>query len=174
MKVDVEWTPPMLFEGLAESQAQAIMASRRDGGVPAGPSPMETVLMGLCACAGMDVVEILEKMRANLADLHIEADAERAPAPPRVFTKIHLRFRLWGAGLAQEQAERAIALSLDRYCSVGAMLRSTAQLTHEVIIRPAEEIDRGERLRPAARIRASAKRAPRAGQPPARSPRRRR
>lgn len=163
MKVDVEWTPPMLFEGLAESQAQAIMASRRGGAVPAGPSPMETVLMGLCGCAGMDVVEILEKMRASLADLHIEADAERAPAPPRVFTKIHLRFRLWGAGLTQEQAERAVALSLDRYCSVGAMLRSTAQLTHEVIVRPAE-----------ARIRASAKRAPRAGQPPARSPRPRR
>lgn len=174
MKVDVEWTPPMLFEGLAESQAQTVMASRRDGDVPAGPSPMETVLMGLCACSGMDVVEILEKMRANLADLHIEADAERAPEPPRVFTKIHLRFRLWGAGLTREQAERAVALSLETYCSVAAMLRSTAQITAEVIVRPAEDVERADRVRPAARRGASPRRGRRAARQPARSPRPRR
>jgi putative redox protein len=142
MRVDVEWTPPMLFEGVAESQAQAVMEPRREGRVPAGPSPMETVLMALCGCAGVDVVEILEKMRANLTDLHIEADAERAPEPPRVFTKIHLRFRLWGAGLTREQAERAVRLSLEKYCSVAAMLRSTAAITHEVIVRPAEPVSR--------------------------------
>jgi putative redox protein len=164
MKVAVEWTPPMLFEGLAESQAQAVMASRRDGEVPAGPSPMETVLMGLCACAGMDVVEILEKMRAKLANLHIEANAERAAEPPRVFTKIHLRFRLWGAGLTRGQAERAVALSLEKYCSVAAMLRSTAQITSEVVVRPAEEDERPASpgpARPAARRPARSPRPPR-------------
>lgn len=174
MKVDVEWTPPMLFEGLAESQAQAVMASRRAGEVPAGPSPMETLLMALCACAGMDVVEILEKMRANLADLHIEADAERAPDPPRVFTKIHLRFQMWGAGLTREQGERAVSLSLEKYCSVGAMLRSTAQISAEVVVRPAEEVDQADRIRPAARAVPAPRRAPRAGRRPARSPRPRR
>ncbi len=135
MKVNVEWTPPMLFEGLAESQAQAIMEDRpTDGAVPAGPSPMETLLMALCACAGIDVVEILQKMRAPLADLHVEADAERASEPPRVFTKVHLRFRVWGQGLAREQVERAVNLSIDKYCSIAGMVKQTAQITHETIL----------------------------------------
>jgi len=134
MKVAVEWTPPMRFDGLAESQARAVMEARGEGRAPAGPSPMETVLMALCGCSGIDVVEILEKMRANLAGLSIEADAERAPEPPRVFTKIHLRYRLRGAGLTQAQAERAVRLSLDRYCSVAAMLRRTAEVSVEVAV----------------------------------------
>ena len=145
MKVDVAWTPPMLFEGLAESQAQAIMEPRRAGAIPAGPTPVETVLIALCACSGIDVVEILDKMRANLADLHVQADAERAPEPPRVFTKIHLRYRLGGAGLTREQAERAVQLSLEKYCTVAAMLRGTAALTYEVFVRPAEEVSEEDR-----------------------------
>lgn len=136
MKVNVEWSPPALFEGLAESQAQAVMSERpTDGEVPPGPSPMETVLMALCSCAGIDIVAILQKMRAPLADLHIEADAERSPDPPRVFTRIHLRFHVWGEGLAREQVERAVALSVDKYCSVAAMLKQTAPLTYEILLR---------------------------------------
>jgi putative redox protein len=136
MKVNVEWTPPTRFEGLSESQAQTVIAERpKVGEVPPGPSPMETVLMALCSCAGLDIVEILQKMRAPLANLHIEADAERASDPPRVFTKIHLRFHVWGEGLAREQVQRAVNLSLDKYCSVAGMVRETAQITHEIILR---------------------------------------
>lgn len=113
MKVDVEWTPPMRFEGLSQGQAQAVMEPRRDGAAQAGPSPMETVLMALCGCSGIDVVEILQKMRANLVDL------------------------LWGQGLAREQVERAVQLSLDKYCSVAAMLRSTADISYDIILEEA-------------------------------------
>ena len=134
MKVEVEWTPPMRFEGLSQSRARTVMESRADGTAPAGPSPVESVLMALCACSGVDVVEILQKMRANLADLRIEADAERAPEPPRVFTKIHMRFRCGGEGLTREQAERAVNLSLEKYCSVAAMLRKTAAVSYEVVL----------------------------------------
>ena len=135
MKVTVTWTPPAQFEGLSESQARLVMAERpKDGAVPAGPSPMETVLMALCACAGLDIVEILQKMRAPPADLHIEAEAQRATEPPRVFTEIHVRFHVWGQGLAREPVERAVNLSLDKYCSVAGMLKQTAQITHEIIL----------------------------------------
>ncbi|HEY6102680.1 MAG TPA: OsmC family protein [bacterium] len=135
MRVNVEWTPPTVFEGLSESQAQIVMAERtKDGSVPPGPSPMETVLMALCSCAGLDIVEILQKMRAPFVDLHIEADAERASEPPRVFTKVHLRFIVWGESLTREQVERAVTLSLDKYCSVAGMVNRTAQITHEIIL----------------------------------------
>lgn len=134
MKVNVIWTPPMRFEGLAPSQARTVMAERREGVTPEGPSPMETVLMAACACSGIDVVEILEKMRAPLAALQIEAEAERANEPPRVFTKIRLCYRARGEGLTVDQVQRAVALSVDKYCSVSAMLRRTAELSYEVAV----------------------------------------
>ena len=93
--------------------------------------------MALCSCAGLDIVEILQKMRTPLSSLHIEADAERAVEPPRVFTRIHLRFRLGGRGLSRDQAQRAVTLSMDKYCSVAGMLRHTAPITHEIVLEDA-------------------------------------
>ncbi|MGH2399549.1 MAG: OsmC family protein [bacterium] len=108
----------------------------RSGGTESitSPSPVESVLIALCACSGVDVVEILQKMHANLTGLYMEADAERAPEPPRVFTKIHVRFRCEGRGLTRAQAERAVNLSLEKYCSIAAMLRKTAALSYEVVL----------------------------------------
>lgn len=134
MKVNVEWTPPMRFKGLAESQAEIMMESRQEGTVPAGPSPMETVLMALAGCSGIDVMEVLQKMRVNVTDLRIEVDADRAPDPPRVFTKIRLRYRASGQGLTREQIDRAVTLSLEKYCSVAAMLRHSADISYDIIL----------------------------------------
>lgn len=134
MKVEVAWTPPMRFEGTSQSGARTVMESRAVGTVPTAPSPVESVLIALCACSGVDVVEILQKMRASLAALRVEADAERAAEPPRVFTKIHMRFRCGGRGLTREQAERAVNLSLEKYCTVAAMLRTTVALSYDVIL----------------------------------------
>lgn len=134
MRVEVAWKPPMRFEAQSERKARIVMESGSREPVPAGPSPVESVLMALCACSGVDVVEILQKMRLNLDGLRIEADAERAPDPPRVFTKIHLRFLCEGAGLTRDQAERAVNLSLEKYCTVAAMLRHSVPISYEVIL----------------------------------------
>ncbi len=134
MKVQVEWTAPMRFDGHAPGHATTVMEQHARDRAPAGPSPMEAVLMALCACSGIDVVEILEKMRARLAALQIDADAERAETPPRVFTKIHVRYRARGTGLTREQLQRAVDLSVGKYCSVSAMLQQVAKLSYEVIV----------------------------------------
>ena len=103
-------------------------------GDKSGPTPMETVLSALTACSGMDVAGILMKMRAPLEGLEITAEAERATEHPKVFTRIHLHYDAWGAGLQEEQVRRAVSLSLDTYCSVAAMLRQTALITHEIVV----------------------------------------
>ena len=66
-----------------------------DGAKP-GPSAMELVLIGAGGCSAWDVVNILEKSRAGMADCVVELDADRAPEEPRVFTRIHMHFVVSG------------------------------------------------------------------------------
>ncbi len=133
----VEWTAPMRFEGFAEGVGSVLMDSQREyGGTGAGPTPMQTVLLALAGCTGMDVVSILKKMRAPLDGLTIEVSAERATEHPKVFTQIHLRYLVRGAGLQEEDVRKAIDLSREKYCSVSAMLRAMATITYEVVVTP--------------------------------------
>jgi len=140
MIVTGRWTAPMLFNATTECVKMVVMdvVPERCAG-QAGPTPMETVLGALTACSGMDVSGILMKMRAPLEGLAITAEADRAAEHPKVFTRIHLRYDVWGAGLQPEQVRRAVALSLDKYCSVAAMLRQTAPITHEIVVAEKEE-----------------------------------
>lgn len=131
MRTEVTWQGGMRFS----ADGRWVMDSTPEhGGTGTGPTPMETVLLALAGCTGMDVVSILRKMRAPLADLRIEVEAERAREHPRVFTAIHLRYHLNGEGLKPEQAVRAVGLSQEKYCSVSAMLRASARLTYEVVL----------------------------------------
>lgn len=131
--VTVTWVPPMQFAGSAAQGATVVMdATPGDGGMNAGPTPMENLLLALAGCTGMDVVSILRKKRIGLEDLRIEVTGERAADHPRVFTSIHLHYALRGAGLSTESAQKAVSLSLDKYCSVAAMLKRTAKITHDL------------------------------------------
>jgi putative redox protein len=129
MDATVRWTSGLAFAATAGSGgAIALDATHEHGG--GGPSPMEAVLVALGGCTGMDVVSILEKMRAPLEGLEIRVSGERAEEHPRVFTRIALEYVFTGAGLKAEQIQRAVELSQDRYCSVSAMLRKSAELTY--------------------------------------------
>jgi putative redox protein len=97
---------------------------------------METVLLALGGCTGMDVIDILGKMRAPLSGLEIAIAADRADEHPRVFTRIALEYVFFGDGLRPEQVSRAVELSQTRYCSVSAMLRKAAELTYSWRIVP--------------------------------------
>lgn len=116
----------------SSGHAQVVDANRKRN---SGPGPMELVLMGLCSCTATDVALILRKKRQPIRRLRVLAEAERALAPPTVFTRIHMRFEIEGA-VEPAAAERAATLSQEKYCSVAAMLRSTAAITWEVAIQP--------------------------------------
>jgi putative redox protein len=108
------------------------------GGQNLGPRPMELVLQGLAGCTAMDVISILRGMRQNVTGLDIRVSADRADEMPKVFTRIHLRYIVTGVALKPNRVQRAVEMSAEKYCSVSAMLASTAQITHEVEIRDAE------------------------------------
>ena len=93
---------------------------------------MELVLMGLCACTATDVVNILRKKRERFTALAVRAEAERAKEPPTVYTAIRLIYTISGA-VSHKAAEDAVRLSEEKYCSVSAMLKSTAKITTEIV-----------------------------------------
>lgn len=97
------------------------------------PTPMELVLHALAGCAGVDAVAILTKMQQPLAGLEIGITAERADSHPRIYTKIHLEFRVRGA-VDERKLQRALELSHEHYCSVAAMLRGTVALSYAYVL----------------------------------------
>ncbi len=131
MNATVRWEDGMRFGGTPESGAAITLDVRPDlGGTGRGPSPMETVLLALGACTGMDVVSILRKMHAPFEGFEVRVTADRAEDHPRVFTRIHLEYVFSGAGLQADQVKRAVELSQEKYCSVSAMLRKAVDLTY--------------------------------------------
>ena len=95
---------------------------RVDGRGATAQSPVDALLSALASCAAIDVVEILAKRRTPVETMEITATGERADTVPRRYTRITLAFRIRGAGVERDQAERAIDLSLNKYCSVRATL----------------------------------------------------
>jgi putative redox protein len=132
MKARIKWVENVSF--LAESgsgHAIVLDGAPEAGGRNLGVRPMELLLMGLGGCTAFDVVMILAKGREQVTDCVVELEAERAPSEPKVFTRIHLHYRVKGRGLAPTKVERAIALSAEKYCSATAMLEKTAKITHD-------------------------------------------
>ncbi|MGC2297877.1 MAG: OsmC family protein [Acidobacteriaceae bacterium] len=129
MIASVAWKEGMSFDGKSQSGHTIHFDGTPEHA--AGPSPMEAVLVALCGCTSMDVVSILQKKREPLEGLTVTATAEQAAAPPRVFTQIHLTYRIRGK-VAQKAAEDAVALSESRYCSVSKMLEKTAKIEYSI------------------------------------------
>jgi putative redox protein len=121
----------MRFEAVAGSGHRVTLdAQVTDGGQDTGFRPMEMLLVGLAGCTGMDVISILRKKRQLVTDYEVRVEGLRAENHPMVFTDITIEHVLTGYDLHPEAVARAIRLSEERYCGVGAMLGKTARLTH--------------------------------------------
>jgi putative redox protein len=121
--VSTRWAGGLRFVHTSGSgHALVTDAPEAAGGEDTAPSPVELVLHALIACAGVDVVTILRRMKEPLESLEVAAEAERAAEAPRVYTTIRMHFSV-GGNVDPRKVERAIALSETKYCSVAAMLR---------------------------------------------------
>ena len=106
------------------------------GGHNEAPSPTEYFIISQAACTAIDIVELLKKMRQPLSHLEIETDAQRAEDQvPKIFTGIHLHYKLYG-DIKKEKAEKAITMSIEKYCTVSKMIDSVAKITFSFKIYP--------------------------------------
>lgn len=92
--------------------------------------PMQMLLVGLGSCASMDVISILKKQKQNIGSYSVEVEGQRQPNEvPSLFEKIHVTFHIKGE-CSEEKLKKAIALSMDKYCSVAKTLDKTAEITY--------------------------------------------
>lgn len=131
MKARVKWAEKRTFIGKSGTGHNFVFGTKEEDGTTPGPSPMELVLIGTGGCSAYDVVSILEKGREPIEGVVVELDADRAEGTPAVFTRIHMHFIVTGRGVNPVKVERAIQLSVEKYCSASAMMAKTAEVTHD-------------------------------------------
>lgn len=132
MKIELKQVHGNAYVGKGESNHWVpVDTSVNSDGSAAGTGPMELVLIGLAGCTAMDVESILKKKRADMRRLDLEVTGERANEHPKFFTGIHIVYTIHGS-VKENDAEHAVALSHEKYCSVAASLK--AQVTYEIRI----------------------------------------
>jgi len=128
--VYLEWKGEFRFEARADEVRTSI-----DGDGQAGPSPVNLLLESVGACTAIDVVDILQKGRQEIRGMHVEVGAERRSETPRAVTSLFMKFRIEG-NVDLPRAQRAVDLSLEKYCSVFHSLRMDVSIETEVEVVP--------------------------------------
>lgn len=131
MKIISQWLDGRCFVAANERGNSIVMdGTSADEGLKRGVSPMEVLLMGVAGCSSIDVVDIAKKQRQDIRDCIATVEAERAESVPRVFTKIHIHFKVIGRDLKAETIAKAVQLSAEKYCSASIMLGKAAPVSH--------------------------------------------
>jgi putative redox protein len=122
--VKLNWNGGLKFTGINAGRIETVI----DGNHADGASPVELLLEALGACSAVDVVVIMEKVRTPLQRLEVIVDGDRRSSEPRYFENVRVKFDAWGEGISRDKLERAINLSIGKYCSVYHSLRTDLKL----------------------------------------------
>jgi len=130
--VNVKWAGKLTFIGRGGNGETVTMdAGESNGGLGLGHSPMDLLLIGAGGCASIDIVMILKKARQDISDVEVEVFGERAEEMPKKYTKIHMHFVVKGTDLKAAHVERAVTLSMEKYCSASATLAGGVDMTFD-------------------------------------------
>jgi putative redox protein len=133
----VELVKGLTFVAKSDSNHWVIMDGPTEfGGSNAGSRPKELLLMALGGCTGSDVVSILAKKQTPLRGFRVNLSANSREQHPQVFTDIQIEYVFYGDGINSGDVERAIELSITKYCAVSAMLKEAVHITHSYRIEP--------------------------------------
>lgn len=130
-KAIVKQVQGITFVGKTDSNHWVTMDGPENfGGSNAGIRPKELLMISIGGCTGSDVASILSKKKIKLNGFEINISADVAEEHPQVYTKMHLEYVFYGNNLPVKDIERAIELSLTKYCSVTAMLQKAMPIEH--------------------------------------------
>jgi len=121
----VKWIEGKQFIGIDSTNHSVVLSTPKEG---IGIKPSDLLLIAVASCSAVDVVEILEKKRITLTHLEISSSGEQDQDPPWTFRKIHMHYKIGGKNLTEKAVAQAIQLSEEKYCSVAATIRGTAEI----------------------------------------------
>lgn len=133
MKVTTSWVETLAFDVKADTGHVARLdTSVENGGSGSGMNPKKMLLGSLCGCSGIDVVEILHKMKVSFTKLEIEASAEQTEDHPKVFKFIDMVYRCDASPEDLDKLNRAVSLSKEKYCGISAMLAKHCPINYTI------------------------------------------
>lgn len=128
-KVTTHWKGNMLFESDSPNGRTVLMdTSPEHGGHDAGLSPKALMLASLAGCSGLDVVSILDKMKVKISDFRIDTVGELTDEHPKYFHSVTVDYHFYGEDLKEKKIEKAVDLSIEKYCGVMEMFRKFAEV----------------------------------------------
>jgi len=105
-----------------------------DGARKNGFGPKALLLAGLGGCSGIDIVDILKKMRVDFSEFSIEVKAAQTEELPKVYKDIYIAYKVKTGKENEEKVRKAIEMSLDKYCGVSAMLQKNSPIHYTLEI----------------------------------------
>ena len=126
------WQGKLAFVSSVGDHEVRTDAGAAHGGENSGASPKMLMMVALAGCTGVDVAAILEKMRIPVAAIAITVEGELTDDTPSVYTAMHIVYRFTGRQLNAGKLQRAVELSMDKYCGVSAMYRKIMDITWEI------------------------------------------
>ena len=118
------------FECISPNGVKTVLGTSTENNKIASPKAM--MLSSLAVCSGLDIVEILDKMRVELDNFKISTVASLTDEHPKYYDKVKVQYQFFGKDLDKEKIEKAVNLSVTRYCGVMEMFRGFSKLKTEI------------------------------------------
>ncbi|MFK7832398.1 MAG: OsmC family protein [Winogradskyella sp.] len=126
-KITTHWKGGLTFESDNPSGKSVIMDTNIEGqNERFGLSPKAMMLSSLAGCSALDVISTLDKMKVDIDDFKIDVSGELTDEHPRYYHSVIVDYHFYGSDLNKEKCERAVNLSVDKYCGVMEMFRRFA------------------------------------------------
>jgi putative redox protein len=126
----VKWLEEQRYVGIDSTHHAIVISSAGEDG-KVGVRPTDLLLLALGSCTAYDVVNILTKKRQKLTGLEVQVTGEQREELPWAFTHFHVHYIVRGRGLTEKAVREAIELSDEKYCSVSATLKGSAEVTFD-------------------------------------------
>ncbi|WMI66747.1 OsmC family protein [Aestuariibaculum sp. YM273] len=127
--ITTTWLGNMKFESTNPSGHNLFIdAGPENDGNGEGYRPKALMLSGLAGCSGLDVASLIKKMKLEVADFKIEINANLTEEHPKYYDKVEMNFHFFGDNLDEKKLQRAVDLSVEKYCGVMEMFRQFADV----------------------------------------------
>ncbi|MEA5129974.1 MAG: OsmC family protein [Proteiniphilum sp.] len=135
--IQTVWRENNIFDTDIDGHKITIDLAVEAGGDDKGPRPKKLLMIAAAGCTGLDVVEIVRKMRIDLKGFDIRMEAEMSEEHPKQYTSLKVIYEFEGDNLPKEKLERACKLSFDNYCGVLAMYKKAVPVIYKIVIKNA-------------------------------------